>query len=184
MRGAPLCARPALRVQSHLRAVGTGLCTWGVLLCAQPALRMQSHSHAVGMGLCMRGTPLCLRPALRMWSCLRSPLVHGQGLGMWGRVQVCTQGAHHCVHGLPFTCGPIWAWAGVGCGWACVCMARGTAPCAVLCPSHSLRVSPPVCNIIPQPCPPLRSASTYTRVGEGQERGVGGWATHPVPCWA
>jgi hypothetical protein len=85
---------------------------------------------------------------------------------------------------LPFACGPIQAWAGVGCGWARICMAWGVAPCPMLCPSCSLCVSPPVCNTIPQPCPPLRSASTYTRVGEGWERGVGGWATHPVPRWA
>jgi hypothetical protein len=35
-------------------------------------------------------------------------------------------------------------------------------------------------DAVPQPCPPLCSASAHTRVGEGQERD---WPVHPVPCW-
>jgi hypothetical protein len=70
----------------------------------------------------------------------------------WGGVHADRRGGRE-PHGIGGTCGPPHPWAPWWRGWG---------------------------TWFPKPCPPLHSASACTRVGEGQEERVGGWALHPI----
>jgi hypothetical protein len=145
----------------HIPSLVVCTCVPPSLSCARPpSVRVHAPS------------PFVCTPPLHLCACPLSVCVHvhppphhvhmegacARNRGAHGWEGGCV---HNCMckwggwepHGIRGGCGPPHSWAPWWWGW-------GTQ--------------------FPNPHPPLHSASVCTRVGGGQERGVKGWATHPV----